>query len=161
MALKTCNSETINIKENDAVEVLRKLTGGRGPDVCIDAVGMEADRSFLDKAASVIRFGKGTINALRMACSAVRRGGFVSIVGVYGYNYDNFPLAQIFDKALTIHAGQAPVHTYIDELIKWVTEEKIKLDDIITHKIPLSQATHAYDIFNNKEDNCVKVVLKP
>ncbi|HEX3006524.1 MAG TPA: zinc-dependent alcohol dehydrogenase [Bacteroidales bacterium] len=161
MAMKACNSETINIKENDAIEVLRNLNQGRGPDVCIDAVGMEADRSFLDKAASIIRFEKGTINALRMACSSVRRGGFVSIVGVYGYNYDNFPIAQIFDKGLTIRAGQAPVQAYIDELVSWVVNGKIKLDDIITHKLPLSEASHAYDIFNNKEDNCVKVILKP
>jgi alcohol dehydrogenase len=161
MAMKACNSETINIKDNDPIEVLRNLTQRRGPDVCIDAVGMEADRSFLDKAASVIRFEKGTINALRMACSAVRRGGFVSIVGVYGYNYDNFPIAQIFDKGLTIRAGQAPVQAYIDELVSWVVNGKIKLDDIVTHKLPLSEASHAYDIFNNKEDNCVKVILKP
>lgn len=160
-AVRTTGAETINIKETDPVEAIRNLTGGRGVDVCIDAVGMEADRSLLDRAASVVRFEKGTINALRMACSAVRRGGFVSIVGVYGYNYDNFPIAQIFDKGLTIRAGQAPVHPYIDTLIQMVVEGKIRLDDIITHKLPLSDASHAYDIFNNKEDDCVKVVLKP
>lgn len=161
MALKVCNSETINIKEKDPVEVLRSLTKGRGPDVCIDAVGMEADRSFMDKAATILKAEKGNINALRLACSAVRRGGFVSIVGVYGYNYDNFPIAQIFDKGLTIRAGQAPVQSYIDELIRWVVQGKIKLADIITHTLPLSEAAHAYHMFNNKEDNCVKVVLKP
>ena len=104
---------------------------------------------------------KGTINALRMCLSAVRRGGTVSVVGVYGYPYDNFPWHQIFDKGLTIRAGQAPAHTYIDELSRWVEDGKIKLDDIITHRLPLSQAAHAYDIFNKKQDNCVKVILKP
>lgn len=161
MARRVCKSETINIKDKNWLEFLRDMTKGRGADVCVDAAGMEADRSFLDKAASIIRVEKGTINALKMACSAARRGGFISIVGVYGYNYDNFPIAQIFDKGLTLKAGQAPVHNYIDELIQWVVDGKIKLDDIITHRLPLSKAAYAYDIFNNKEDNCVKVVLKP
>lgn len=161
MARRVCKSETINIKDKNWLEFLRDMTKGRGADVCVDAAGMEADRSFLDKAASIIRVEKGTINALKMACSAARRGGFISIVGVYGYNYDNFPIAQIFDKGLTFKAGQAPVHNYIDELIQWVVDGRIKLDDIITHRLPLSKAAYAYDIFNNKEDNCVKVVLKP
>jgi alcohol dehydrogenase len=161
MARKVCGSETINIRKFDGVEAIRERTHGRGADICVDAVGMEADRSFLDKAASVIRLEKGTINALRMACNAARRGGVVSIVGVYGYNYDNFPIAKIFDKGLSIFTGQAPVHKYIDELLKWIKEDKIKLDDIITHRLPLSEVSHAYEIFNKKEDNCVKVVLKP
>ena len=95
-----------------------------------------------------------------MCLSAVRRGGHVSILGVYGYPYDNFPLNQIFDKGISIHAGQAPAHVYIDELEKWVEEGKITADDIITHRMPLTEAAHAYDIFNKKEDGCVKVVLK-
>jgi alcohol dehydrogenase len=161
MARKVCGSETINIRKFDGVEAIRERTHGRGADICVDAVGMEADRSFLDKAASVIRLEKGTINALRMACNAARRGGVVSIVGVYGYNYDNFPIAKIFDKGLSIFTGQAPVHKYIDELLKWIKEDKIKLDDIITHRLPLSEVSHAYEIFNKKEDSCVKVVLKP
>lgn len=137
------------------------MTQGRGADVVVDAVGMEADRSFLDRVASVIRLEKGTINALRMCLSAVRRGGHISILGVYGYPYDNFPLHQIFDKGVSIKAGQAPAHAYIDELEKWVEEGRITPNDIITHRLPLSEAAHAYDIFNKKEDNCVKVVLKP
>jgi alcohol dehydrogenase len=162
MAASVCGAEIINVKDShDAVEEIRAMTNGRGADVVIDAVGMEADRSFLDRVASVIRFEKGTINALRMCLSAVRRGGTVSVVGVYGYPYDNFPWHTIFDKGLTIRAGQAPAHTYIDELNRWVEEGRIRLDDIITHRLPLSEAAHAYDIFNKKEDNCVKVILKP
>jgi S-(hydroxymethyl)glutathione dehydrogenase / alcohol dehydrogenase len=162
MARSVCSADIINVKDNDGwLEEIRQITGGRGADVVIDAVGMEADRSFLDRVASVIRFEKGTINALRMALSAVRRGGTVSVVGVYGYPYDNFPWHQIFDKGLTIRAGQAPVQAFIDELVQWVEQGKIKLDDIITHTIPLSQAAHGYEIFNEKKDNCVKVVLKP
>jgi alcohol dehydrogenase len=137
------------------------MTGGRGADIVVDAVGMEADRSILDHVASVVRMEKGTINALRMCFDAVRRGGMVSIVGVYGMNYDNFPLAQIFEKGITIRAGQVTVQKYIDHLITLVREGKIVLNDIISHRLPLSEAEMAYRIFNNKEDNCVKVVLQP
>jgi S-(hydroxymethyl)glutathione dehydrogenase/alcohol dehydrogenase len=161
MAEKACNAETINARDEHAIEKIREMTSGRGADICVDAVGMEADRSFLDRVASVIRFEKGTINAMRMAFDAVRRGGIVSIVGVYGYPYDNFPLHQIFDKGITIKQGQAPVHKYIDHLIELVTSKKIVLNDIITHRLPLAEATNAYKIFNNKEDDCVKVILQP
>jgi S-(hydroxymethyl)glutathione dehydrogenase/alcohol dehydrogenase len=161
-AKQVCAAETINVKDNkDAIEEIRSMTNGRGADVVVDAVGMEADRSFLDRVASVIRLEKGTINALRMCLSAVRRGGFVSVVGVYGYPYDNFPWYQIFEKGLTIRAGQVPVQAYIDELESYVLDGKIRLDDVISHKLPLSQAAHAYEIFNDKKDDCVKCVLKP
>jgi S-(hydroxymethyl)glutathione dehydrogenase/alcohol dehydrogenase len=161
MARQSANAEVINLKDGDVIEKIRSMTEGRGADVCVDAVGMEADRDFVDRALSVVRFEKGTINALRMCLSAVRRGGIVPVVGVYGVNYDNFPLAQIFDKAITVRTGQAPVHKYIDHLMELVSTGKVTLHDIITHKVPLSEAANMYDIFNKKEDNCVKVVLKP
>ena len=91
----------------------------------------------------------------------MRRGGVVSVVGVYGTPYANFPFGQIFDKAITLKTGQAPVHKYIDELIKLVESGKIRTDDIITHRLPLDRAAHAYDVFNKKLDDCVKVVLTP
>jgi alcohol dehydrogenase len=161
MSRTICKTETINAGDEDAVEKIRSMTGGRGADVCIDAVGMEPDRSFIDRAKSVIRFEKGSINALRMALDAVRRSGIVSIVGVYGAPYDNFPLSQIFDKAITIRAGQAWAHETIDELMQMVVQRKVILNDIITHRLPLSQASHGYEIFNDKKEDCVKVVLKP
>ncbi len=161
MAQRTAKSETINLKDIDPIEAIREMTGGRGADVCIDAVGMEADKSLLDRAKTVVHLEKGTINALQMCLSAVRRGGVVSVVGVYGSPYDNFPLYQMFDKGLTIKMGQAPVQLCVDELYSWVDQGKIVLDDIITHTLPLSEASYAYDIFNKKQDNCVKVVLKP
>ncbi|WP_242923285.1 zinc-dependent alcohol dehydrogenase [Pontibacter liquoris] len=161
MARRSAGSETINFKNVDVVETIREMTEGRGADVCIDAVGMEADRSLLDRAASVVRMEKGTMNALQMCFDAVRRTGIVSVVGVYGSPYNNFPLYQLFDKGITLKMGQAPVQKFIDELYQWVDSGKIKLDDIITHTLPLDQATHAYEIFCNKQDDCVKVVLKP
>ncbi|HET6226079.1 MAG TPA: zinc-dependent alcohol dehydrogenase [Bacteroidia bacterium] len=158
---KLHNTITINARDEHAIDRIRELTQGRGADVCIDAVGMEADHSMWDKVGNVIRLQKGYINALRMCFDAVRRGGTVSIVGVYGYPYDNFPLHQIFDKGLIIKAGQAPVHRHIDYLEKLVVEGKVTLDDIISHRLPLTEAPNAYKIFNDKKDDCVKVVLKP
>jgi len=161
MARLTAGSEVINVKETDAVEAIRALTGGRGADVCIDAVGMEANRTFMDKAANVLHGEAGSIAVLKLAISAVRRGGSISILGVYGMPYDNFPIGQIFDKGITIHSGQALVHRYIDELIGWLDEDKIKLDDIITHRLPLADAAKGYQVFNDKQEDCVKVVLYP
>jgi S-(hydroxymethyl)glutathione dehydrogenase / alcohol dehydrogenase len=161
MAKRSANAEAINVKEGDPIEAIRALTGGRGADVCIDAVGMEAERSLLDKAKNVLRMEMGTINVLRMCFSAVRRGGAVSILGVYGMPYDNFPISQIFDKGLKIYSGQALVHQYIDELISWLETDRIRLDDIITHRLPLAEAPHGYEIFNEKKENCVKIVLSP
>ena len=143
------------------MEAIRSITDGRGADVCIDAVGMEADRSLMDKAKSLVHSEMGTINALKLCFSSVRRGGSVSILGLYGMPYDNFPIGQIFDKGLTIHSGQALVHRYIDELISWLEEDRIRLDDIITHRLPLAEAAHGYEVFNEKKEECVKVVLKP
>ena len=83
------------------------------------------------------------------------------MVGVYGSAYDAFPLGQIFDKGIAMRFGQAPAQKYIDELLKMVTDKKIRLDDIISHRLPIDQAPHAYEIFCKKQDDCVKVVLKP
>ena len=160
-AKRTANAEILNAAENDPVEAIRDLTEGRGADVCVDAVGMEANRNLLDKLSNIIHAQAGSIKGLQTAISAVRRGGVVTVVGVYGTPYDNFPLGQIFDKGITMRFGQAPVQKYIDELLTWVEQRKIRLDDIITHRLPLAQAPHAYEIFNQKEDNCVKVVMKP
>lgn len=146
MARRTANSEVINANEQDPAEAVRAVTEGRGADVCIDAVGMEANRNFFDKAIAAMHMERGTIDVLKKAVSTVRRGGVVSVLGVYGTSYDNFPFGQIFDKGVSFKTGQAPVHVYIDQLIKLVTEGKVKLDDIITHRLPLSEARHAYDI---------------
>ncbi|MEJ8800862.1 zinc-dependent alcohol dehydrogenase [Pontibacter sp. H249] len=162
MAKKAANSETILWQDQDqVVEIIRSMTEGRGADVCIDAVGMEADRSFLDKAKAVINIEKGTPKVLETCLRAVRRAGIVSVVGVYGSSFDNFPIYRWFDKGVTLMGTQAPVQVYIDHLMSLVQEGKVKLDDIITHTLPLDQAVHGYEIFKKKEDNCVKVVLKP
>jgi alcohol dehydrogenase len=161
MARNVNRVETINSSEVDAVQTIYDLTQGRGADICVDAVGMEADRSFFEKVKAVVNFEKGTPKVMEDCFKAVRRGGTVTIVGVYGSPYDNFPVQRIFDKGITIKTGQAPVQKYIDHLISLVSSGQVVLDDIITHKLPLSAASNAYDIFKKKEDNCVKVILQP
>ncbi|WP_068470227.1 zinc-dependent alcohol dehydrogenase [Candidatus Protochlamydia phocaeensis] len=161
IARKTAKSETLNISEVNVIEAIRDMTEGRGADVCVDAVGMEANRNWLEKASNMLHMQAGTIKVIDYCCSAVRRGGVVSIVGVYGTNYANFPLGQIFDKGLSLRMSQAPVQRYIDELLQLVKDKKVVLDDIITHTLPLEQAPYAYDIFCEKKDDCLKVVLKP
>jgi S-(hydroxymethyl)glutathione dehydrogenase/alcohol dehydrogenase len=153
--------DTLNPHEVDVVEAIREMTGGRGADVCVDAVGFEPERTILDKAKALVNFEVGSMKVLDMAFKAVRRSGTVTIMGVYGSTYDNFPMHRIFDKSLTIKQGQAPVLNYIDHLIDLVKEEKVVLDDIITHTMPLSEVAKGYEIFDKKEDDCVKVVLKP
>ncbi len=143
------------------VEQIRTLTQGRGADVCVDAVGFEPDRSFMDKAKAVVNMEKGSPKVLEACMSAVRRGGTVSVLGVYPTTYDNFPIGQFFDKGLIIKGGQAPAQKHIDTLLKYVEEGKVRLDDIITHRLPLSEISHAYDIFKYKKEDCVKVVLDP
>ena len=160
-ARRTALSETLNAADVDVVQAIREMTHGRGADVCVDAVGMEADRSLMDKVANVVHMEVGSIKVLKTAISAVRRGGTVTVVGVFGVPYDNLPLGQIFDKGITMRFGQSTPQRDIDELIGWVEQGKVQLDDIITHRLPLEEAAHGYDIFNRKEDGCVKVVLKP
>lgn len=161
IARKSAKAEIINFKENDPAEIIREMTHGRGADVVVDAVGMEAERSIFDKAAQFVHLEAGTLNAFKMCVRAVRRGGTISVVGVYGTTYDNFPFGQIFDKGIKLIGGQAPVHAHIDTLMSLVQDKKIILDDIISHKLPLDKIAEAYQIFNNKEDNCMKVILKP
>lgn len=160
-ARRTAGSEVVDASKTDAAEEIRRLTHNRGADVVIEAVGMEPQRGILKKVANVLHMQRGSIDAVELAFRAVRRSGRVSIMGVYGTTYDNFPLGQMMDKGLRVQTGQATVHNFIDELIGMVSSGKIKPDDIISHRLPLAQAPHAYRIFNAKEEDCVKVVLNP
>ncbi|WP_028788994.1 zinc-dependent alcohol dehydrogenase [Terrimonas ferruginea] len=164
MAAKAANAETLlweGSSPKDVIEQIRAVTEGRGADVCVEAVGFEPDRSFLDRAKAVINLEKGSPKVIEACMSAVRRGGIVSVLGVYPTTYDNFPLGQFFDKGIIMRGGQAPAHKHIDKLLGYVQEGKVRLDDIITHRLPLSKIADGYSMFKNKEDNCVKVVLDP
>jgi len=160
-ARRVNNVDTLNADEDDLIEKIYEMTDGRGADVAIDAVGMEASRNFLEKAKAVINIEKGTMKVIELCTEAVRRSGIISVVGVYASPYDNFPIHRIFDKGLTMQFGQAQVHVYIDECFEMVQSGKVVLDDIITHRVPLEKASEAYDMFKKKTDDCVKVVLKP
>ena len=159
-AQKCAKSETLNYNQSNLVDIIREMTDGRGADVCVDAVGMEPDRNFKEKFLNVITGQAGSVKVIETCASAVRRGGVISIVGVYGSSY-RFPLGQLFDKGVTIKMGQAKVQVYIDELLQLVRDKKVILDDVISHTLPLHQAEHAYKIFCDKQDNCTKVILKP
>ena len=162
-AKETANCETILWEDGakEVVEQIRATTRGRGADVCVEAVGFEPDRNILDRARAVINFEKGSVKVLEACMSAVRRGGTVSVLGVYPTTYDNFPIGQFFDKGIILKGGQAPAHKHIDKLLDFVVNGKVKLNDIITHRLPLTEISHGYDIFKKKEDGCVKVVLDP
>jgi threonine dehydrogenase-like Zn-dependent dehydrogenase len=162
-AAQVASCETILWEGNgkDVIEQIRAMTGGRGADACIDAVGFEPDRNLLDRAKSVVNLEKGSVKVLEACMSAVRRGGIVSVLGVYPTTYDNFPIGQFFDKGITIKGGQAPAQKHIDKLLEYVVAGKVVLDDIITHRLPLSKIADGYSMFKKKEDNCVKVVLDP
>lgn len=155
------NVDTLDANDEDLMEKIRDMTNGRGADVAIDAVGMEANRTFLEKAKAVLNVEKGTMKVIEMCTEAVRRSGTISVVGVYASPYDNFPIHRIFDKGLIMQFGQAQVHMYIDQCFEFVRSGKVILDDIITHTLPLDKASEAYDMFKKKTDDCVKVVLKP
>lgn len=162
-AKQAANCETILWEDGakDVVEQIRSMTEGRGADVVVEAVGFEPDRNLLDRLKSVVNLEKGSPKVLEACMSAVRRGGTVSVLGVYPTTYDNFPIGQFFDKGITMVGGQAPAHKHIDTLLKYVQEGKVRLDDIITHRLPLSEVAHGYKIFKEKQEDCVKVVLTP
>ena len=164
MAAKAANAETIlweGGKDKGVIETIREYTQGRGADVCIEAVGFEPERTLMDRVKSVVNLEKGSPKVLEACMSAVRRGGIVSVLGVYPTHYDNFPIGQFFDKGIRIQGGQAPAHKHIDKLLEYVIKGQVKLDDIITHRLPLTQISNGYDMFDKKLDGCVKVVLDP
>jgi threonine dehydrogenase-like Zn-dependent dehydrogenase len=156
---------TINYEETSVTEALLELTGGRGPDACIDAVGMEAHapglQGLYDKAKQSMRWENDRISALRQAILTCRNGGTVSIIGVYGGYDDKFPLGSVMNRSLTIKTGQCHVHRYVPKLLNHIENGDIDPSFVITHKMDLEDAAVGYDIFNHKEDDCMKVVLKP
>jgi threonine dehydrogenase-like Zn-dependent dehydrogenase len=156
-------SDTINYEEVNVQDALLELTGGRGPDKCIDAVGMEAHGHGVtyayDRAKQAMMLESDRPIVLREAILACRNGGVVSVIGVYGGFIDKFPMGAIMNRSLTIRAGQCHVHRYMRPLLERVQKGEIDPSFVITHRLPLDQAPKGYDMFLNKEDNCEKVVL--
>jgi len=155
----------LNYLEQDVMTTLKELTGGRGPDSVIDAVGMEAHAvgvpGFVDRVKQTIKMETDRPHALREAIQAVRKGGTVSIPGVYGGVIDTFNLGAAFAKGLTFKMGQTHVHKYIRPLMERIQRGDIDPTFLISHTMPLNDAPKAYAMFKTKQDGCVKVVLKP
>ncbi|MBW4489860.1 MAG: glutathione-dependent formaldehyde dehydrogenase [Trichocoleus desertorum ATA4-8-CV12] len=165
MAKEQCGAEIINYEEIDAGEAVKEMTGGRGPDSCIDAVGMEAHgtgpMAMYDQVKQAVRLETDRPTALRQVILSCRKGGHVSLAGVYGGFLDKVPFGAAFNKGLTFKMGQTHMHRYIKPLMDAVQQGKIDPSFVITHKLPLDQAPHGYEIFRDKKENCIKVVLKP
>jgi threonine dehydrogenase-like Zn-dependent dehydrogenase len=170
--------EVLNFDEvEDIPAAVRDLTAGRGADAVIEAVGMEAHgtpfQAAAMKAAGLLpdplarkateTFGVDRMGALRTAFDAVRRAGTISIIGVYGGEADPFPMMDLFDKGVTLRMGQAHVKRWVDDIMPLLTgdDDPLGVDDLTTHRLALEEAPHAYEVFKNKQDGCIKVVLKP
>ncbi len=156
----------LNYEEVDSVvEALIEMTGGRGPDACIDAVGMEAHGSGLDawydRAKQQMRLETDRPTALRQVLQACRKGGTVSIPGVYGGIIDKVPMGAAFNKGLTLRMGQTHVQRYMKPLLQHIEQGDIDPTFIITHRLSLDEAPEGYRMFREKQDNCLKVVLQP
>lgn len=147
-------------KQDDMGEHLKEITQG-GADVVMDCVGMDGKKSPLEYIEQKLKLQGGTLGPIQIATKAVRKGGTVQITGVYGANYNMFPLGAFFTRNITLKMGQAPVIHYMPELYKKIVDGELDPKAIITHRLPLEEASHGYRIFNNREDNCMKVVLKP
>jgi threonine dehydrogenase-like Zn-dependent dehydrogenase len=159
-------AETINYEEENVYETLMDMTGGRGPDACIDDVGMEAHAASTtvfayDRIKQAMMLETDRPHALREAIMCCRNGGTISIMGAYGGLVDKFPLGSIMQRSLTIKTGQAHVQRYMRPLLDKIENGDIDPSFVVTHRMPLEEAPRAYDMFKNKKDNCIKVVLKP
>jgi threonine dehydrogenase-like Zn-dependent dehydrogenase len=157
--------EVLNFNQVDVHDALSELTGGRGPDACIDATGLEAHGPMLqyayDRAKQALMLETDRPIALRQAIMSCRNGGIVSVIGVYGGFIDKFPMGSLMNRSLTIKAGQCHVHRYMKPLLERIRKGEIDPRFVITHRLPLEKAPEGYSLFLNKYNDCMKVVLKP
>ena len=162
-AKKFAQCETLNFKEvNDPVQYLKEATDFLGADVCIDAVGAEADGSFLQTLTGIkLKVQAGAATALYWAIDSVRKGGVVSVVGVYGPTANLVPIGNALNKGLTLRMNQASVKRNLPRLIEHIEAGRINPKDVITHRIPLEEISEAYHLFSSKLDNCIKPILIP
>ena len=165
MAQQFGGAEVINYEQVDVGSTLKEMTGGRGPDACIDAVGMEAHGMTLDniydKGMQMARIGTDRPHVLRQAIMSCRKGGTVSVPGVYGGLLNMLPIGAAHAKSLTFKMGQTHVQRYLPKLMESIEKGRIDPSAIITHRVPLTEAPEAYAMFKNKTDGCVKVVMTP
>jgi threonine dehydrogenase-like Zn-dependent dehydrogenase len=158
--------DIIDYEQADVLATLNEMTGGRGPDACIDAVGMEGHHSHValhayDRVKHATRTETDRPHALREAILSCRPGGVISIIGAYGGMVDKFPVGAAVNKSLTFKMGQCHVHRYLRPLLERIENGDIDPSFVITHQLDLDETPRGYKMFKNKEDNCEKVVLKP
>jgi threonine dehydrogenase-like Zn-dependent dehydrogenase len=165
MAREKVGAETINYEGTDIYEALNEMTGGQGPDSCIDAVGMEAHAPGLvgayDRAKQAMMLETDRPMALRQAIMACKNGGTVSVIGVYSGFIDKFPIGSFMNRSLTIRTGQCHVQSYMRPLLDRIQKGELDPSFVITHHLPLDDAPEGYAMFLEKRDDCIKVVLKP
>ncbi|MGH9943570.1 MAG: zinc-binding dehydrogenase, partial [Pyrinomonadaceae bacterium] len=158
-------AETFDFSEKDTFDRVKEMTGGRGPDACIDAVGLEAHGTTIDalydRAKAALFLATDRPHALREAINSCRKGGTVSVPGVYGGFLDKLPFGAAFNKGLTFKMGQTHMHKYLLPLLQLVEEGKIDPSFVITHRLRLEDAAAGYETFKHKQDNCIKIVLEP
>lgn len=153
--------ETINFQDHESTGAyIKEITKG-GTDVVIDCVGMDGKMNFIEMLETALVLQGGAMSAIMMASQAVRKAGTVALVGVYGLRYNQFPLGDFFARNVTLKMGQCPAQAYVNHLLEWVKEGKIDATDIITHRLRLEDGEKGYEIFDQKQDNCIKVVMKP
>lgn len=153
--------ETVNFEQHDNTgEYLRDLTHG-GADIVIDCVGMDGKMTPLEFLGTGAKLQSGALGPFVMATQAVRKGGMIQVTGVYGGRYNAFPFGDIMNRNINIRTGQAPVIPYMPTLYNLIVQNKVDPSDIVTHKLPLDQAPHGYEVFDTKTEGCIKVVLKP
>jgi threonine dehydrogenase-like Zn-dependent dehydrogenase len=161
---QSLGAEPLNYESTDVDAALKEMTGGRGPDACIDAVGLEAHAhgpvGTYDKVKQSLRLETDRPNALRQAIRACRNGGIVSVPGVYGGYIDKVPFGAVVNKAITIKTGQTHVQRYMRPLLDRILKREIDPSVIVTHRLRLDEAPLGYEVFKNKEDHCIKIVLK-
>jgi threonine dehydrogenase-like Zn-dependent dehydrogenase len=165
MAREKAGAETLNYEEVNVLEAIKEMTGGRGPDACIEAVGLEAHSSGMeylyDRAKQAMMLETDRPIALREAIQACRNGGTVSVSGVFGGFIDKFPMGSFMNRSLTMKTGQTHVQRYLQPLMERIQKGEIDPRFIITHRMKLSDAPQGYEIFKHKQDECMKVVLRP
>lgn len=160
-AKKTNKVETVNFEQHENTgEYLKEITHG-GSDIVIDCVGMDGKMTPLEFLATGAKLQGGAMGALVMATQCVRKGGTIQVTGVYGARYNAFPLGDIFNRNVNLRTGQAPVIPYMPTLYNMLVENKVDPSDIITHRLPLDDAAHGYEVFDTRTEDCIKVVLKP
>jgi threonine dehydrogenase-like Zn-dependent dehydrogenase len=165
IAREKVGAEVLNYEECDVYDSLMEMTGGLGPDACIDAVGMEAHVPGVigayDRVKQLLMLESDRPHAFRQAIMACRKGGTVSVPGVYGGFDDKIPLGSLMNKGLTVKTGQTHVQRYFAPLLERIQNDDIDPSFVITHRLSLEEAPRGYEMFLNKDDDCLKVVLKP